>query len=319
MLILGISCFYHDSAAVILKDGELIAASAEERFSRKKHDFDFPTLAINFCLKEAGIKAGDLDYVAFYEKPVVKFERILTSSLSSFPRSWKAFGESMITWWGDKLWMKNIIMERIGVPAEKIIFAGHHMSHAASALFASPFKESAILTIDGVGEWTTASIGYGKASWEDGSANEITLSHEQRFPHSLGLLYSAFTAFLGFRVNNGEYKVMGMSPYGDSNYVDDIYKIVKVFDDGSFWLDMDYFSYHYSPVRSYSKKFTDLFGKPRVHEEVFLTPRVDPNMDPNSPKAVENQHYADIAASIRKATSSQRRFSIFRDEATPTQ
>ena len=229
MYILGISCFYHDSAAVLLKDGELVAAAEEERFSRKKHDFDFPSLAIDFCLKTAGISANDLDYVAYYEKPVVKFERILSTALSSFPRSWKTFGESMITWWGDKLWMKNIIMEKIEVPPEKIIFTDHHMSHAASALFASPFEDAAILTIDGVGEWTTASIGYGKASWEYGNVNEIKLTHEQRFPHSLGLLYSTFTAFLGFKVNNGEYKVMGMAPYGDPNYVDDIYKIIKIF------------------------------------------------------------------------------------------
>jgi len=302
MLILGISCFYHDSAAVLLKDGELVAAAAEERFSRKKHDFDFPSLAIDFCLKTTGITAADLDYVAFYEKPVVKFERILTSTLSSFPQSWKTFGESMIAWWGGKLWMKNIIMEKTGVPPEKIIFVDHHMSHAASTFFASPYEDAAILTIDGVGEWTTASMGYGKASWEDGNINEIKLTHEQRFPHSLGLLYSTFTAFLGFRVNNGEYKLMGMSPYGDPNYVDDIYKMVKVFDDGSFWLDMSYFSYHYSPDRSFSKKFTDLFGKPRIHEEEFLTSRVDSNVDPNSPKAKENQHYADIAASIQYVT-----------------
>ncbi len=299
MIILGISCFYHDSAAVLLKDGELVAAAEEERFSRKKHDSGFPSLAIDFCLKKAGISADDLDYVAYYEKPVVKFERILTTALSLFPRSWKTFGESMITWWGGKLWMKNIIMDKIEVPPEKIIFVDHHMSHAASAFFASPYKEAAILTIDGVGEWTTASMGYGKASWEHGSVNEIQLTHEQRFPHSLGLLYSTFTAFLGFRVNNGEYKVMGMAPYGNPNYVDDIYKIIKVFDDGSFWLDMSYFSYHYSPDHSYSKKFTDLFGKPRVHDVEFRTVKMDPRVDPNSPKAKENQHYADIAASIQ--------------------
>jgi carbamoyltransferase len=302
MFILGISCFYHDSAAVLIKDGELVAAAEEERFSRKKHDFDFPGLAIDFCLKTAGISANDLDYVAYYEKPLVKFERILTTALSSFPRSWKTFGESMITWWGNKLWMKNIIMEKIEVPPEKIIFTDHHMSHAASALFASPFEEAAILTIDGVGEWTTASIGYGKASWEYGNVNEIKLTHEQRFPHSLGLLYSTFTAFLGFKVNNGEYKVMGMAPYGNPDYVDDIHKIIKVFDDGSFWLDMSYFSYHYSKDCSYSKKFADLFGKPRIHEEEFITPKMDPRVDPNSPKAKENQHYADIAASIQLVT-----------------
>jgi carbamoyltransferase len=302
MYILGISCFYHDAAAVLIKDGELVAAAEEERFSRKKHDFDFPSLAIDFCLKTAGISAEELDYVAYYEKPLVKFERILTTALSAFPRSWKTFGESMITWWGDKLWMKNIIMEKIDVPPEKIIFANHHMSHAASTFFVSPFEETAILTIDGVGEWTTASMGSGKASWKDGGLNEINLTHELRFPHSLGLLYSAFTAFLGFQVNEGEYKVMGMAPYGDPNFVDDIYKLVKVFDDGSIWLDMSYFSFHYSPDRSFNKKFTDLFGKPRIHEEEFLTPKVDPRVDPNSQKAKDNQHYADIAASIQVVT-----------------
>jgi carbamoyltransferase len=302
MYILGISCFYHDAAAVLIKDGELVAAAEEERFSRKKHDFDFPSLAIDFCLKTAGISAEKLDFVAYYEKPLVKFERILTTALSTFPRSWKTFGESMITWWGDKLWMKNIIMEKIDVPPEKIIFADHHVSHAASTFFASPFEEAAILTIDGVGEWTTASIGSGKASWKDGGLNEIKLTHELKFPHSLGLLYSAFTAFLGFQVNEGEYKVMGMAPYGDPIFVDDIYKLVKVFDDGSIWLDMRYFSFHYSPDKSFSKKFTDLFGKPRIHEEEFLTPKVDPRVDPNSQKAKDNQHYADIAASIQVVT-----------------
>ncbi|HUV15788.1 MAG TPA: carbamoyltransferase [Pelolinea sp.] len=302
MYILGISCFYHDSAAVLLKDGELVAAAEEERFSRKKHDFDFPKLSIDFCLKTAGINTDDLEFVAFYEKPIVKLERILTTALSSYPRSWKTFGESMITWWGDKLWMKSIIMEQVGISPEKIIFSDHHMSHAASALFASPFEDSAILTIDGVGEWTTATMGHGKASWEDGNLNEIKLSHEQRFPHSLGLLYSAFTAFLGFTVNEGEYKVMGMAPYGDPNYIEDVYKLIKIFDDGSFWLDMDYFSFHYSLDRSYNSKFIKLFGNPRVHEEEFLTSRVDPRVDPNSAKARENQHYADIAASIQWVT-----------------
>ncbi len=302
MNILGISCFYHDAAAVLIKDGDMIAAAEEERFSRIKHDFGFPKLAIEFCLKTGGLDIDDLDYVAFYEKPVVKFERILTTALSAFPRSWKTFGESMITWWGDKLWMKNIIMEQLAIPPEKIIFADHHMSHAASALYASPFEEAAILTIDGVGEWTTATIGYGKADWGNGQPNEICLTHEQRFPHSIGLLYSAFTAFLGFRVNEGEYKVMGMAPYGDPVYMEDIRKLVHIFDDGSIRLDMRYFSFHYSPEHSYSKKFIELFGQPRLHEDEFLTPRVDPQMDPNSPKAKENQHYANIAASIQAIT-----------------
>lgn len=302
MFVLGISCFYHDSAAVLLKDGDLIAAAEEERFSRKKHDFDFPQLAIDFCLKQAGITAEDLDYVAFYEKPVVKFERILTTTISSFPRSWKTFGESMITWWGDKLWMKNLIVDTLNVPAEKVIFADHHQSHAASAFFASPYEEAAILTIDGVGEWTTAAIGSGVSSWDDGSLNKIHLSSEQRFPHSLGLLYSAFTAFLGFAVNEGEYKMMGMAPYGDPCLMDKVEKVVKVFEDGSFWLDMDYFSFHYSMEKSFSNKFVKLFGQPRIHQEEFITPRVDPSVDPNSPEVKMNMYYADIAASIQLKT-----------------
>ncbi len=299
MYILGLSFFYHDSAAALLQDGLLVAAAEEERFSRKKHDFGFPTLAIDFCLNQAGITVDELDYVVFYEKPILKFERILMSALGSFPKSWRAFGEAMVTWFDQKLWIKNLLMDRIGVPAEKLLFVGHHMSHAASAFFASPYDEAAILTIDGVGEWTTATIGHGRASWENGD-NEIKLTHEQRFPHSLGLLYSAFTAFLGFSVNSGEYKVMGMSPYGEPRFIDKIDKIFKVYDDGSFWVNMDYFSYHYSAEQTYNDNFVKLFGQPRVHESDFFTSKTNPEVDPKSPKAVENQYYADIAASIQR-------------------
>jgi carbamoyltransferase len=302
MYILGISCFYHDSAAALLKDGLLVAAAEEERFSRVKHDSDFPNGAIAFCLRQAGIQAEDLDYVVFYEKPFVKFERILKTTLGTFPRSWQTFSDAMITWFSEKLWVKSLLSREIGVPPEKILFSAHHLSHAAAALFASPFEEAAILTIDGVGEWTTTTMGHGRASWEDGGQNQITLTHEGRFPHSLGLLYSAFTAFLGFRVNNGEYKVMGMSPYGEPNHIDKIEKIFKVYDDGSFWLDMDYFSFHYSSERTFNNKFVQLFGQPRVHESEFRTPNTDPGMDPNSEKARANQYYADIAASIQRVT-----------------
>ena len=301
MYILGISCFYHDAAAVLLHDGELVAAAEEERFSRKKHDHNFPSKAIHFCLEHAGITADDLDYVVFYEKPLVKFERILMTTIESFPRSWRVFGEAMIGWFDEKLWVKSLLGEEIGISEDKIIFTEHHMSHAASAFLASPYDEAAILTIDGVGEWTTAAMGYGKASWEDGGQNEIALTHEQRFPHSLGLLYSAFTAFLGFRVNNGEYKVMGMSPYGEPNHMDKIDKLFKVYDDGSFWMDMDYFSFQHSD-RTFSNKFIKLFGEPRVHESEFFTPKTNPEVDPNSAKAKENQYYADIAASIQRVT-----------------
>ena len=211
MNILGISCFYHDAAAALLVDGQLVAAAEEERFSRRKHDAEFPGLAIKFCLEQAGLTAADLDYVVFYEKPFVKFERILTTALQAVPRSWKVFGDAMTTWLLDKLWVKNVIRVELGVPNDKILFSEHHLSHAASTFLCSPFDEAAILTVDGVGEWACATFGRGRGT-------EVSLLREIRFPHSLGLLYSAFTAFLGFEVNEGEYKVMGMAPYGEPKY-----------------------------------------------------------------------------------------------------
>jgi carbamoyltransferase len=240
--------------------------------------------------------------VVFYEKPMLKFERIIKTQLSTFPRSWRAFGEAMLAWAGDKLWVKSHIQEGVGVAADKILFVDHHLSHAASAFFASPYKDAAILTIDGVGEWTTAARGQGTADWDGSGQNTLVLSEEQRFPHSLGLLYSAFTAFLGFRVNNGEYKVMGMSPYGNPRFLDKIDKLFKVYDDGSFWTNMDYFSYHQSHTQSYSQKFIDLFGEPRVHSDDFFTAKTNPEMNPNDPQVKQNQYYADIAASIQRVT-----------------
>lgn len=301
MYILGLSFFYHDSAAALLCDGKLVAAAEEERFTRIKHDHNYPQMAIDFCLRYAGISAADLDYVVFYEKPMVKFERILMSILGTYPRSWGSFSESMIAWVDQKMWIKNLLLEKTGVKSENLLFTDHHLAHAASAFFASPFKEAAILTLDGVGEWTTSTMGVGHASW-DGKPNEINLTHEERFPHSLGLLYSAFTAFLGFEVNEGEYKVMGMSPYGEPRYMDRIEKLYKLHDDGSFWLNMDYFSYQYSPEQSYNQKFIKLFGQPRIHESEFFTPKTNPEVDPNSPKAIQNQYYADVAASVQLAT-----------------
>src|SRR4030065_234657 len=231
MQILGLSCYFHDAAAALFRDGMLIAAAEEERFSRKKHDYEFPQNAIDFCLRTGGIKGADLNYVVFFEKPFVKFERLLLSPMQTFPRSLRLFREAMITWFGDKLWIKHLLQKRLGVPPSKILFSEHHLSHAASAFFCSPFEEAAILTVDGVGEWTTAAIGIGRGT-------EITLLKEIRFPHSLGLLYSAFTAFLGFEVNEGEYKVMVMAPFGTPRYIDKIYdNLVKVAPDGSFWLD----------------------------------------------------------------------------------
>ncbi len=305
MNILGVSCFYHDSAAALLQDGMLVAAAEEERFTRKKHDNGFPGHAIRFSLERAGIASQDLDYVVFYEKPFVKFERILLTTLGTFPRSWQVFGEAMINYFDEKLWIKNVLMREVNVPAEKVLFVDHHVSHAASAMFASPFEQAAILTLDGVGEWTTASIGRGQASWTDGAENCIELWEELRFPHSLGLLYSAFTAYLGFRVNSGEYKVMGMAPYGEPRYLDEVHRVVRVAGDGSIEMNMDYFSYHCSPTDTFNHRFVELFGPPRAPESEFFTLTTHPNRDhPNwdDATAASNQKYADIAASIQRVT-----------------
>lgn len=302
MHILGISCYYHDAAAALLEDGKLVAAAEEERFTRIKHDFDFPERAIRFCLDRAGILGKDLDYVVFYEKPFQKFERILMTTFQGFPRSWKVFREAMIAWLADKLWVKSLIKEKLGIGNDRILFNDHHLSHAASAFFCSPFKEAAILTIDGVGEWTTATMGIGKGT-------DIKLLKQIKFPHSLGLLYSAFTAFLGFEVNEGEYKVMGMAPYGKPRYLDKIYdKLIRVASDGSFWIDMDYFSYHYSDEKTFNPKFENLFGEPRQRESHFFTSgtRYPSYFGPKPPDyeslCRRNEYYADIAASIQRVT-----------------
>jgi len=301
MYILGISCFYHDSAVALLRDGKLVAAAEEERFSRKKHDFGFPSHAIRFCLRQAGITGQDLDYVVFYEKPLIKFERILMTTLSTYPKSWRVFREAMLNWFSEKLWIKSHIVRELDIPEDKVLFADHHMSHAASTLYCSPYKEAAILTIDGVGEWTTAALGRGKAAWNGQERNEIVLSREVRFPNSLGLLYSAFTAFLGFKVNNGEYKVMGMAPYGQPRYVDRVRKVINISDDGSFRLNMDYFSFHQSTEQTYNHRFEELFGKKRDDKSEFFTR--DYGFKPGrEAEADQNQYYADIAASIQAVT-----------------
>src|SRR3989442_11535976 len=268
MHILGVSCYFHDAAAALLRDGQLVAAAEEERFTRKKHDYEFPRHAIDFCLRAGGVRSGDLDYAVFFEKPFVKFERLLLSSLQTFPRSYRVFRESMITWFGDKLWIRSLLQRELGLPPAKILFSEHHLSHAASAFFCSPFEEAAVLTVDGVGEWTTASIGVGRGS-------DLRVLKEIRFPHSLGLLYSAFTAFLGFEVNEGEYKVMGMAPFGQPRYVEKVWKLVDQEADGSFRLDMDYLSFHRSRHSTYSQKFVELFGPPRHPAAHFFTPSSD--------------------------------------------
>ena len=277
--ILGISAFYHDSAAALLVDGEVVAAAQEERFTRKKHDYGFPSHAIEYCLEHAGLSAADLDYVGFYDKPLLKFERLLETYLSYAPSGFRSFLKAMPLWLKQKLFLPREI--RKGLHHEykrRVVFTEHHESHAASAFFPSPFEEAAILTIDGVGEWTTVSLGVGRG-------NHVELTHELRFPHSLGLLYSAFTYFCGFRVNSGEYKLMGLAPYGEPRYVDLIQDhLLDLKEDGSFRLDMSYFNYCQGLTMT-SGKLHRLFGGPPRTMEGPLTERE-----------------MDIAASIQKVT-----------------
>src|SRR6202453_1979251 len=278
MYILGISCDYHDSSAALLKDGQLIAAASEERFSRKRHDSAIPSLTIAWCLEHAGIQAQDLDYVAFYEKPLLKFDRILATSLDYYPSSWAFFREALLSWFSEKLWIKSRLLKLLGVPASRMLFCEHHLAHAASAFYCSGFPRAAIVTVDGIGEWATATMG-------EGRGEGIRLPLEIRWPHSLGMLYSVFTAFLGFEVNEGEYKVMGMAPYGTPRYMDKVWKLVRISEDGAIELDLDYFSYHHTPRRAFSSRFLNLFGEPR---------------SPHAGK--QEQRYSDIAASLQKVT-----------------
>ena len=277
MNILGLSAFYHDSAACLLRDGEIVAAASEERFTRKKHDHAFPAKAIQYVLNEGKISASDIDYIGFYDKPLVKFERILLTYIATFPKSFASFSKALPLWLKDKLWVPNTIRKELDFDGE-ILFAEHHMSHAASAFLVSPFKEAAIMTLDGVGEWSTATQGVGKD-------RDITLLNEIRFPHSLGLLYSAFTYFLGFKVNSAEYKVMGLAPYGEPKYFDTIMKnLIQVNDDGSFKMNMDYFAYDYGLTMT-NGKFSRLFGIPVREGEGAL-----------------EQVHKDLAASVQKVT-----------------
>ncbi|HLX46673.1 MAG TPA: carbamoyltransferase N-terminal domain-containing protein, partial [Bryobacteraceae bacterium] len=263
--ILGISAFYHDSAACLLRDGEIVAAAQEERFSRKKHDPSFPSLAVTFCLKQAGIAASDLDHVVFYDKPLLKFERLLETYLDFAPRGLRSFLRAMPAWLGEKLWIRERISRELDVKSP-VLFTEHHESHAASAFFPSPFESAAILTIDGVGEWATTSYGSGKA-------NQIHLTHELHFPHSLGLLYSAFTYYTGFKVNSGEYKVMGLAPYGEPKFVQKILdELVDLREDGSLRLNMKYFDYC-AGLTMTNAAFDVLFGDPPRKPETPITQR----------------------------------------------
>lgn len=274
MTILGISCWYHDAAAALLIDGTVVAAAAEERFTRRKHDHDFPTESINWVLSFAGLQPQDVDYVVFYEKPLVKFERILASYLSTVPRSYAAYITAMPLWLRQKLWFERELREQVGYTG-KVLYADHHTAHAASAFLVSPFEEAAILTVDGVGEWATTAVGSGRG-------NVVAMRREIRFPHSLGLLYSAVTAHLGFVVNNDEYKVMGLASYGKpETYREAMKKLIRLHDDGSFELDLRYFAYHYG-LRMLSAQGEALFGARRQRES-----------------EIEERH-CDVAASLQE-------------------
>ncbi len=262
MYILGISCYYHDSGVALIHDGELIAAAEEERFNRIKHDSDFPSLAIDYCLKTAGITIDQVDHIVFYEKPLVKFNRILESILGTWPLSYKAWLKAIPLWMGQRLRIGTEIQKKLGIDHE-ILYCQHHLSHAASAFLVSPYEEAAIITVDGVGEWTTTAWGVGKGT-------SIDMRKEMRFPHSVGLLFSAITAYLGFRVNDAEWKVMGLAPYGRPTYVDKFREIVDIKDDGSIRLNLDYFAHTHSTTRTISDKWAELFGRPQRPRETEL-------------------------------------------------
>lgn len=294
MVILGISCFYHDSAATLVRDGEIIAAAQEERFTRKKHDSDFPKHAIAYCLREGSVNIGGVDYVAFYDKPFIKFERIIETYLAYSPRGLKSFLMAVPLWLKEKLWMSELIRKELEGYKGEIVFPEHHESHAASAFYPSPFEEAAFLTIDGVGEWTTTSFGIGKG-------NSIEIQGELHFPHSLGLLYSAFTYYTGFKVNSGEYKVMGLAPYGEPKYVDLIYEhLMDLKEDGSFKLNMEYFDYC-AGLTMTNDKFHHLFGGSPRQPETKLTQK---EMDlAASVQAVTDEVMLRMARHIKKMTA----------------
>ena len=269
MYILGLSCYYHDASAALLKNGKIVAAAEEERFTRKKHDTSFPINAAQYCLESQNISINDVKYVGFYEKPLLKFERLMSQHLETFPRSFKTFLSSMPPWINEKLRIIKTIRKKLKYKGD-VLFVNHHMAHAGSCFLVSPFKKAAIVTIDGVGEWTTTTYGYGEN-------NKIHLMKEIKFPHSIGLLYSTITAYLGFSVNNSEYKVMGLSSYGNKNpktnpYYRKLKKVIDIKEDGSFRLDMSYFIYHYAD-RMPSKKLCDLLGGPVRKPESDLTQR----------------------------------------------
>ena len=284
MRILGISAFYHDSAAALVVDGHIVAAAQEERFTRKKHDSGFPRHAVRYCLDESGIKLEQIDHVVFYDKPFLKFERLLETYLAFVPRGFRSFRMALPVWIKEKLFQKRLLRQELERFARdydwesRLLFCEHHQSHAASAFFASPFDEAAILTMDGVGEWATTSVGIGRA-------NTLQMTKEIHFPHSLGLLYSAFTYYTGFKVNSGEYKVMGLAPYGEPRFAQTILDhLVDLKPDGSFQLDQDYFDYC-TGLRMTNDRFDALFGGPARRPDELLT-----------------QRHMDLAASVQAVT-----------------
>lgn len=300
MNILGLSAYYHDSAACLVVDGEIVAAAQEERFTRRKHDADFPAQAIRFCLAHAGLRPGDIDHVVFYDKPFLKFERLLETYLAFAPRGFKSFATSLPVWLKDKLFQKTLITDALQAHLGKdidwtarLLFSEHHVSHAASAFFPSPFEEAAVLTMDGVGEWTTTSLALG-------SGNQLQVVKEIQFPHSLGLLYSAFTYYTGFKVNSGEYKVMGLAPYGEPRFAELIKQhLIDIREDGSFRLDMRYFDYC-TGLTMTNARFDALFGGPARRAESELTQR---EMDlAASIQAVTEEVVLKLARGIRQST-----------------
>lgn len=300
MRILGISAYYHDSAACLVVDGEIIAAAQEERFTRKKHDSGFPSNATRYCLSEAGLRPVDIDYIVFYDKPFLKFERLFETYLAFAPKGFRSFATSLPIWLKDKLFQKTVISNALKEEwgrdidwSERLLFSEHHLSHAASAFFPSPFEEAAVLTMDGVGEWTTTSLAIGKG-------NQLSVHKEIHFPHSLGLLYSAFTYYTGFKVNSGEYKLMGLAPYGEPKYVDLIKDhLIDIKEDGSFALDMSYFNYC-TGLTMTNERFDTLFGAPPRKPEGRLTQR---EMDlAASIQAITEEVVIKLAKDIRKST-----------------
>jgi carbamoyltransferase len=286
MKILGISAHYHDSAAALVVDGVPVCAVQEERLSRRKGDAAFPLAAIEWCLEHAGVETDALDAVVFYERPMLKFDRILTCALRAFPHSWRAFPKAMQSSLGEKVWVRGIISSHLGVPPRKVLFTEHHQAHAAAAFLTAPTRRAAILTTDGVGEWATLTVGHGER--RPNGTTAITLLREIRFPHSLGMLYSTFTAYLGFAVNEDEYKVMGLAGYGRPSMVDKVRQLIRRTPDGAFALDLEYFEFHTTARRSYSSRFVDLFGPPRNSYEALDL------------GTAEGRRFADCAASVQR-------------------